>query len=198
MPPRQELSQDQIQEIRALRGRLSAAEAKKRFGIGSTRLYKIWSESGAEPPPEPKPAGSLSPYGELLPQEQRQRPTVEDFYERLGRLEAKAEQSTKLLAEVLAQLAQCNEEEDALLDEVASQEAEEACHEDLQKVGQMVETTQKWIYISLAAVFALKVVGAAWKRCTPVRHDVGPAPPVENTNPQDASANPGDPFYMEG
>ena len=50
MPPKRELSQGQIEEIRALRGQLSAAEAKKRFGIGSTRLYKIWRDkSGVAP-----------------------------------------------------------------------------------------------------------------------------------------------------
>jgi hypothetical protein len=38
------LSQNQVQEIRSLRGRLSAAEVKKRFGIGTTRLYRIWRD----------------------------------------------------------------------------------------------------------------------------------------------------------
>ena len=41
MFPKQELSQEQIEEIRALRDQLPAAEAKKRFGIGSSRLYDM-------------------------------------------------------------------------------------------------------------------------------------------------------------
>ena len=48
MIPKRELTQEQIEEIQALRGRLSADEVKKRFGIGSTRLYKIWLEETAE------------------------------------------------------------------------------------------------------------------------------------------------------
>ena len=45
MPPRQAFSPDQIQEIRGLRGKMSAAEVEKTFGIGSDRLYKIWKSS---------------------------------------------------------------------------------------------------------------------------------------------------------
>ena len=85
MSPKRELSLDQIQEIRALRDKLPAAEAKKRFGIGSTRLYKIWRD--AEPSGPLEPAGPQS----LLP---AAAPTVEDIYDRLGRLESHAAQAT--------------------------------------------------------------------------------------------------------
>ena len=47
MIPKRELTQEQIEEIQALRGRLSAGEVKKRFGIGSTRLYKIWRDEAS-------------------------------------------------------------------------------------------------------------------------------------------------------
>ena len=63
MPSKRELSPEQIQEIRSLRGQLPAAEAKKRFGIGTTRLYKIWRD-GTSPLPRAlagTPAGALDP-----------------------------------------------------------------------------------------------------------------------------------------
>ena len=98
MPPKRELSQGQIEEIRALQGQLSAAEAKKHFGIGSTRLYKIWrDESGVAPqqpadppllaPPDPtlrRSTQNLLPYGDVVKQQQQApSPTVEDFYKSL-------------------------------------------------------------------------------------------------------------------
>ncbi|MEW8688335.1 MAG: hypothetical protein AB2556_21190 [Candidatus Thiodiazotropha sp.] len=113
--------------------------------------------------------------------------------------------------EVLAQLAQCDNTQDAFLDELedvakelattASQRAdalEEARHEqtetrmDLQKVGQMVEMAQKWTYISLAAIFVWKVVGATWKRCTPVASLVGNS----RTTTAPRRDDQGDPFFM--
>ena len=59
MPSKRELSPEQVQEIRSLRGQLPAAEAKKRFGIGTTRLYKIWRDGTS--PPAGTPAGALDP-----------------------------------------------------------------------------------------------------------------------------------------
>ena len=59
MPSKRELSPEQVQEIRSLRGQLPAAEAKKRFGIGTTRLYKIWRDGAS--PPAGTPAGALDP-----------------------------------------------------------------------------------------------------------------------------------------
>ena len=50
-----------IEEIRALRGHLSAVETKKRFGIGSTRLYKIWRDESPQQPTDP--AQNILPYG---------------------------------------------------------------------------------------------------------------------------------------
>ena len=197
MPPKRELSQGQIDKIRALPGQLLAAEAKKRFGIGSTRLYKIWrDESGVAPqqpadppllaPPVRRSAQNLLPFGDVAKkQQQAPSPTVEDFYKRLEGLESLAEHSTRLLTEVLAQLTSNNGQDAFLkLEDIAEELAttasrradtlEEARHEqtetrmDRQKDGQMVETAQNWTYISLAAILVWKVVGATGKRCMPV------------------------------
>ena len=47
MPEKKELSQQEIEEIQSLRGKISPSEARKRFGIGTSRLYRIW-KSAAE------------------------------------------------------------------------------------------------------------------------------------------------------
>ena len=55
MIPKRELTQEQTEEIQALWGRLPADEVKKRFGIGSSRLYKIWRDETAAQKALPRP-----------------------------------------------------------------------------------------------------------------------------------------------
>ncbi|MEW8688826.1 MAG: hypothetical protein AB2556_23660, partial [Candidatus Thiodiazotropha sp.] len=188
------------------------------------------SEEEEEPDPTlRRNAQNLLPIGETNvvgaePREHAPHPTVEDFYKRLEGLESQAEQSTRMLVEVLAS----QRDQDVFLDELGdvvkeltttvSQRADalkEARNEqtetrmDLQKVEQMVETAQRWAYISLAAILVWKVVGATWKRCTPVAslvgnsgtataprrddqaHAAAPAVPVAEQH-----TKPGDPFFM--
>lgn len=123
----------------------------------------------------------------------------------------------QIVAEQRAQLSHSDTHERDLLEELVATEHDEQQQEiaeqvqatrheqtetrmDLQKVGQMVETAQKWVYISIAAVFVWKVAAATWNRCTPAavgrdtqakpqRTAVPPPPAAENTKP-------GDPFYM--
>lgn len=206
MPPRRELSQDQIQEIRSLRGQLPAAEAKKRFGIGSTRLYKIWQGEPTEPPAVVQDEESLAAVqgGESLVH-----PTVADFYNRLGRLESRADHATDMLVQVLAALQRDDESDDEsdLFEEMQQEEiaeqVQETRHEqietqmDLQKVGQLAETARGWAYISIAAVLVWKIVARTWNRCAPptVGRDTQKPPAAAPPPPPDAK--PGSPFYME-
>ncbi|KAK3776399.1 hypothetical protein RRG08_023752 [Elysia crispata] len=192
MPPKRELSQEQVQEIRSLRGRLPAAEAKKRFGIGTTRLYKIWRSC----PPRHEVASPLPVVLRAPPplakapdaDGSRVEPTVVDFYNHLGRLEAIVEQATNLLVQALAQLPK--DDNSDLLEELLADEQQEIAeqlrethHEqaetrmDLQKVGQVV--------------LVWKVVAATWNRCTPPQQK----PPLALLQ-EARNAGPGDPFYM--
>lgn len=47
MPPATKLSTEELREIVAARGKESAATVRKRYGIGTTRLYRIWKEDAA-------------------------------------------------------------------------------------------------------------------------------------------------------
>ena len=218
MPPKRELSQEQVQEIRSLRGQLPAAEAKKRFGIGTTRLYKIWRSCPprhevASPVILRAPSLAGPPGAGALASGSRVKPTVVDFYNRLDRLEARVEEASRLLVQALAQLPK--DDDSDLLEELLADEQQEIAeqlretrHEqaetrmDLQKVGQVVETAQNWAYISIAAVFVWKVVAATWNRCTPPtpRQESQPQKPPQAGSLallQEAErAIPGDPFYM--
>ncbi|KAK3732167.1 hypothetical protein RRG08_026549 [Elysia crispata] len=211
MPPKRELSQEQ----------LPAAEAKKRFGIGTTRLYKIWRscpprhEVASPLPvvlraPSPLAKAPASPLAKALAGApdaggSRVEPTVVDFYNRLDRLEARVEQATNLLVQALAQLPK--DDDSDLLEELLADEQQEIAeqlretrHEqaetrmDLQKVGKV----QNWAYISIAAVLVWKVVAATWNRCTPPTPQQKPQPqkPPLALLQEAESAGPGDPFYM--
>ena len=155
-------------------------------------------------PPVRRSTQNLLPYGGVAKQQQAPGPTVEDFYRRLEGLESRAEHSTRLLVEVLAQLARNNEleEERDELEEEREEEAQTETRMDIQKVGQMVETAQKWTYLALAAILVWKVVGATWKQCAPAaEHNVQKqtaAPAVqEQTSAPKAARSKTDPFYME-
>ena len=221
MPTKRELSPEQVEEIHSLRGQLPAAEVKKRFGIGTTRLYRIWRDgdsptAGAlDPPLDPPLAGPLA--GSLVkasplagpPAE----PTAADFLDRLDRLEARLEEASRLLVQALAQLPKDDDSdvlEELLVDEQQeiAEQLRETHHEqaetrlDLQKVGQAVETAQNWAYISIAAVLVWRVFAATWNRGTPRQNPQPQKPQPQNPQPQNPqpkeveSAKPGHPFYM--
>ena len=196
MIPKRELTQEQTEEIQALRGRLSADEVKKHFGIGSSRLYRIWGEDTADsitqkalpprppaqtanhitqealPPTDlPPPAHhGVLPHGETL--------TIEDFYKRLEGLETRAEQSTRLLMEVMAQLVHNNklEEERYKLEEEREEERSELEEKREEETWMDI---QKWTYLSIAAILLWKIVGATWKQCAPAVQEQIATPAVQ-------------------
>ena len=94
MIPKRELTQEQIEEIQALRGRLTADEVKKRFCIGSSRLYKIWRDAQKALPD--RVTADLPPPARRGDAPRRN-------------LGAKMEQSRRLLMEVMAQLVRMEE-----------------------------------------------------------------------------------------
>ncbi|GFR98530.1 hypothetical protein ElyMa_004504400 [Elysia marginata] len=173
MLPKRELSLEQVQEIRTLRGVLPAAEVKKRFGIGTTRLYRIWRGEAADQPPldppappEPAPIALPEPAPIILP-------------------------GAQLVAD-------------------AREEEEAETRVDMQKIGQMAASAQKWAYISIAAALVWKVAASTWKQCgsPPLaaavsamrgnrpQHPSGPETGAGPQPPAVRDAGPGDPFYM--
>lgn len=118
----------------------------------------------------------------------REVPTVQDFYVRMGKLEAGV-QNAELLKEVLERMAVSSpssttgpvrdmeeivdelleeepqdEELEVLVEDVAEQQ--QKTRMDLQKVGQLVEQVQRWTYLSLAAVLVWRVVGTTLRNCS--------------------------------
>ena len=50
MPRAKNLSAEEIREIVAMRGKEPPTSIRKRFGIGTTRLYRIWKDAAAAEP----------------------------------------------------------------------------------------------------------------------------------------------------
>ncbi|KAK3787929.1 hypothetical protein RRG08_008948 [Elysia crispata] len=162
MPSKRELSPEQVQEIRSLRGQLPAAEAKKRFGIGTTRLYKIWRDgtsplagtpAGAlDPPLAGAPAGPLA--GSLVkasplagtparvfagpPAGPPAEPTAADFLDRLDRLEARVEEASRPLVQALAQLPK--DDDSDVLEELLVDEQQEIAEQLRETRHEQAET----------------------------------------------------------
>ena len=129
------LLQEELQEIYSLHGKISAPEVQQKFGIGATRLYRIWNAPNADPEVlqelgnNPK-GGQTSilqkrnlsienptPQQVENPMElQINNPTVVDFYIRLG-------EQSKILAEqskAIARLEMSMVEIQSILDEEIS------------------------------------------------------------------------------
>ena len=66
MSSTKEVSPEQIQEIVALRGKESAASIRKRFGIGTTSLYKIWKGAAKENTAEPNKQEAIAAMRKLV------------------------------------------------------------------------------------------------------------------------------------
>ena len=166
MPSKRKLSPEQVQEIRSLRGQLPAAEAKKRFGIGTTRLYKIWRD-GASPTagtlagalagaPAGAPSGTLDPplagalagapagplAGSLVKASPLAGPpagpTAADFLDRLDRLEARVEEASRLLVQALAQLPK--DDDSDVLEELLVDEQQEIAEQLRETRHEQAET----------------------------------------------------------
>ena len=121
MPAKRELSPEEIQEIISLRGVEPAASIRKRFGIGTSRLYRIWKnaererEAAAEAAPAEAAAANAAP--------------------------AKAEEveEDRGLAAVLSELKILQDKMDLLL------EGEESHFEDVEDLEEQLDEAQKGI-----------------------------------------------------
>ena len=92
MPQKTNLSREDIQEIQSLRGKISAEEAKKKFGIGSTRLYKLWHAAETN---NVIPVEEETNRGSAVGEEK----TIEDVYDLLRKTEMRIAENNILQKE---------------------------------------------------------------------------------------------------
>ena len=60
MPAPRELSEEAIKDIQESKGKLSISQVKKKFGIGSDRLAKIWGQDMADRDGPTEPAEAIA------------------------------------------------------------------------------------------------------------------------------------------
>ena len=172
-------------------------EVKKRFCIGSSRLYKIWRDETADRvkrkalPPADRVTRAADHVTEnaLPPPTSLRRRTAASYpteKSRQSKTSTISRRASRLLLEVMAQLVHNTEleEERDELEEEREEDREEREEEREEEIR--MDTAQKWAYISIAAILVWKIVGATWKQCAPSVQEQTAAPRTKR-----------DPFYME-
>ena len=93
------LSLDDIEEIKK-----SNQRCRKKYNIGWSRLQKLWDANPVRITKEPQE--NIVPQEPIIQQEliPHKEIVVEDFYARLGRIEAKMERQTELMQNILDSL----------------------------------------------------------------------------------------------
>ena len=125
MPSTKILSSKDIHEIVAARGKESPASVRQRFGIGTTRLYRIWKDDAAaaaaassEPEPSETEAVEQEPF-ETEPSEQ------EPFETEPFEIEpSETEPSDLVLHQILAEIHELHQKLDLLLGRWSGREQE--------------------------------------------------------------------------
>ena len=130
MPAKRELSPEEIQEIISLRGVEPAASIRKRFGIGTSRLYRIWKNAERE----------REAAAEAAPAEANAAPAAANAAPANVAAEAApANAEDRGLAAVLSELKILQDKMDLLL------EGEESHFEDVEDLEEQLDEAQKGI-----------------------------------------------------
>ena len=196
MPQKKVLSQEDIEEIEKLRGKISPQEARKRFGIGTTRLYRIWDNAIGRDSVVEKNSG-----------EEEKNIDLQHVYTLLRQIEILQKENNTLQKEnknisvdILSLLDV--EEEDNVVEELQAeieevQEGQEKTLSIVEKIKKAIQTCRDIQEIAsyLPFVSAIGVVlYKTWKNTPPAVPQPRKQPPPI---PKQQKPSRGDPFYME-
>ena len=142
--PKAKLTMEHIENIKNSKGYLSASEVQRKYGIGWTRLQKIW-DSPVTTVQSTQPHRVTAVRTELAPVRQVQQIIVEDFFERLGQLNAQMERQTELMQNIVVSLDK-DDAEAADAESVKDLEVSEAVEEiTLQNIRKSLDVFSKTI-----------------------------------------------------
>ena len=186
MPEKKALSREEIEEIQSLRGKVSAIDARKRFGIGTTRLYRIWrqnQETKLDPSTTKLDTADLSA-------------TVANIYRLLQHIESMQKENSNAILEILSLLD--TEEKNNVVDKI-EEDVEEAKEETISVLERVEKTIAIYTACKQVLPFLLGLsftVYYTWKRCkknedSNIKEKTPPTPPPTSEDTKNGI------FYME-
>ena len=152
------LTPEDVEQIIQSKGKLSAAEVQRRYNIGWGRLQKLWNGANQEPVTRAVPTTKQ----DLAKQEEIERMTqmhtpqreivVEDFFARLGQMEAKLGMLATQMEGQTTQLEIQTETMQNILDSLDPQCAEEEALQEIEKVCRRTHGLERHLCIVLPLV----------------------------------------------
>lgn len=174
MPPRKQLTEEELEEIRNLRGQMSAKDIQKKYGIGAPRLYKIWRES-ASPTIQKDTVGTKPNRMDISLQNtdrvESNRQDIPVQTQLLFRIQNTLQNIDTTLQNIDSRIIETQEEVESVAsdvedidDKVEDMEADASTTADLsKKIYEATKMVEKMIYYGAAALSILSVLATTWK-----------------------------------
>ena len=155
------LSEKDVQDIVAARETDSVAEIRRKYGIGTTRLYKIWRDAGVEiePPIIPQPSPPPSPPPKRLPPPP---PNPVEQEEQLGQFAKEMKELSFKIKRLERQIAAMKEDGEVAIENQF--EIHKAVEEGAATFAKITESTEQALATAKQAMDATEqAVSLAWK-----------------------------------
>ena len=211
------LTEELLDELKNLKGKISANQARKRFRIGHDKLMKIWGNNRqitrenqitkVDDNSHILDDNQIEPASNLLPTVNdriyQERPTPEDLIYNLETIAEQSRKQTELLSRLLEQQGEEKDNIEELLEQDTQSEIleeEEKQTITMQDIGKMVAEFKTLGYVYAGIMTVVSVLAITWKH-TKSNNDGKPPPtaglsgakPVETTRPSLFKKEP-DPF----
>ena len=153
---------------------------QKKYNIGLSRLQKIWDANPVRITKEPQE--NIVPQESIIQQEpipQHREIVVEDFYARLGRIEAKMESQTEVMQNILDSLDAVSDIESDTQSILEKENKETHTLQDIGKsLQEYTDFTKTLVYCAITGFAVWQVLCKTWKH---IDKSTSPVSPVSTT-----------------
>ena len=181
--PKSNLTLEDIEQIKKSKGKLSASEVQRKYNIGWGRLQKLWNDK-----PDAQDAENITKQELTLPAQQDLTPVtqqeniqreieyvttqhkeivVEDFFARLGQLEAKMERQTTQMEKQTELMQNILDSLDAVPESDTQYILENKESHTLQDIGrseqEYTDFTKTLVYCAITGFAVWQVLCKTWK-----------------------------------
>ena len=163
------LTDEQIEELRKLKGKISANQARKRYRIGHDKLFKIWGDSITDDD-QPYAADDIlksvdnrvATNNDLNDVIYKKKPTPEDLIYNLETIADQSRKQTELLSRLLEKQEVDDNMKELLDAESEILEEEEEQTDEVQGVDKQIAGLKKMWWQSLALMAVVNTVLLTW------------------------------------